>query len=61
MLTSKSTLNGQKIQKFYVRIALKGIKSDKYRTLGPYLKPKAYKLMINYLSTGICSWMEKID
>ena len=61
MLTSKNTINGLKIQKFYIRVALRGIKSSEYRTLGPYLKPEAYKLMINYLSTGICCWMEKVE
>ena len=34
---------------------------DQYLTLGPYPEKHAKSLMKKYLSTGICSWVEKIE
>ena len=50
-----------KNDKFYVRVYIGGEKMDKYQTIGPFLEEKAHKMMIKYLSTGICSWMEKVE
>jgi len=50
-----------KSNKYYVRIYIGGTETDKYQTIGPFLEEKAHKMMINYLSTGICSWMEKVE
>ena len=54
---SKKWLNSTK---FYVRVYLSSPKGDKYMTLGPYEEAKAVTLCQGYLSSGICSWMEKV-
>tara|TARA_B100000287_G_C19974150_1_gene519756 strand:- start:77 stop:247 length:171 start_codon:yes stop_codon:yes gene_type:complete len=51
---------GLKIAKFYVRVFMKTTKGDTYMTLGPYEERKANNLVHEYLSTGICSWVEKV-
>ena len=49
------------MQKYYVRVFLSGSESTKYITLGPYYSEKAQKMADDYLSTGICSWIEKVE
>lgn len=49
----------KKTKKYYVRVFLKGPDSDKYLTLGPYMEDFAVKMARNYLSTGVCSWIEE--
>jgi hypothetical protein len=52
------------IKTHYVRVFIgraKGEKGDQYLTLGPYPEKYANTLMKKYLSTGICSWIEKIE
>ena len=61
IFNKKMQNKGLKIEKYYVRVFIKGPKNDKYLTLGPYIQVKALDLVKKYLSTGICSWTEKVD
>ena len=54
-------INLPELTKSYVRVYIKGINTGTYQTLGPYSTDYAIQLMKNYLSTGICSWVEKIE
>ena len=47
--------------KYYVRVYISGPESDKYLTLGPYFEEKALKMVQKYLSTGVCSWVERVE
>ena len=49
------------LKKLYVRVCLPGVNSIEYKTFGPFVEPHAVKIMKNYLSTGICSWVEKVE
>ena len=50
-----------KTEKYYVRVHLKQKIGEQYLTLGPYNIEKAQNLADKYLSTGICSWIEKVE
>jgi len=55
-------INLPNINTHYVRVFVGGTKDgDQYLTLGPYPEKHAKSLMKKYLSTGICSWVEKIE
>ena len=49
------------MDKYYVRVHIKGKLGGKYLTMGPYFKEKAENLANKYLSTGVCSWVEKVE
>ena len=46
--------------KYYVRIYKKTLINESWQTLGPYDYDIAVELMYNYLSKGLCCWVENV-
>ena len=46
--------------KYYVKIYKKTLLNESWQTLGPYDYDIAIEIMYNYLSKGLCCWVEDV-